>query len=155
MSEQQRPHATAPKPKGHRARTYRRRRITTFLTTAVSLGLILAIIAGGLVYVLFEPQYETSAWLRTESRVPYVAFPPREDSRRFVATQVELIRSPLVLGPVVSDPEITPHGSWVYGMRFGGCQLGSSSGLASQRAKDPETQGAEVEGNEGTTDFDI
>lgn len=74
---------------------------------ALPLGLLLGAAAGTLVYVFFRPTYEASAWLRIEDVRPYIAFQSREDSRRFVATQVELIRSPLVMGPVVSQPEVS------------------------------------------------
>ena len=50
--------------------------------------------------------YQAAAWLRIADAPPYIAFEAREDSRRFLKTQMELIRSPLVLGPVVSQPEI-------------------------------------------------
>jgi len=70
------------------------------------LSLFLAIVAGGAVYLWFQPMYRGEAWLRIESRAPYIAFRERGDSRAFVQTQVQMIKSPLVLGPVVSQPEI-------------------------------------------------
>jgi len=72
----------------------------------IPLGLILGISAAALVYASFKPTYRAAAWLRIADSRPYIAFNSREDSRSFVSTQVELIRSPLVLGPVVSHPEI-------------------------------------------------
>ena len=70
------------------------------------LSFFLAIVAGGSVYWAFEPVYRAEAWLRIESRAPYIAFPDGNGSRAFVETQVAMIKSPLVLGPVVSQPEI-------------------------------------------------
>ena len=73
---------------------------------AVPIGLLLGAAAGGSIYWLFEPVYNAEAWLRIESRVPFIAFAERGDSRAFVQTQVQMIKSPLVLGPVLSQPEI-------------------------------------------------
>jgi len=73
---------------------------------ALPAGLILAAGAMSVVFVLFEPVYEASSWLQIEDQKPYVAFPDRYNSRRYVETQKQLIRSPMVLGPVVSDPRI-------------------------------------------------
>ena len=58
--------------------------------------------------MLTVPQYEAAAWLRIEEKTPYLAFELRNDdrSRAFFQTQVELIRSPLVLGLAVKRPEI-------------------------------------------------
>ena len=50
---------------------------------------------------VFVPQYQATVWLRIEP-----ANYPRTDSRTFVARQLELIRNPLVLEPVISQPEI-------------------------------------------------
>ncbi|NLF06693.1 MAG: polysaccharide biosynthesis tyrosine autokinase [Pirellulaceae bacterium] len=57
---------------------------------------------------MFEPVYEASAWLQFEERTPYLAFENKDDGRSklFFQTQIEIIRSPLVLGPVVKRPEI-------------------------------------------------
>ena len=60
----------------------------------------------GAVYLTFQPTYEAAAWLRISDTTPYIAYQSRDDSHRFLDTQMELIRSPLVLGPVVSRPEI-------------------------------------------------
>lgn len=73
---------------------------------ATPIGLLAAATAAALILNVFEPQYMASAWLKIESSQPYVAFPEQPDSRVFVANQVELIRSPLVLDPVISLPEI-------------------------------------------------
>jgi len=60
------------------------------------------------VYLLFEPQYEAVAWLRIDEKAPHLAFESgmEERSQRFVNTQVELLHSPLVLGPVVREADI-------------------------------------------------
>jgi polysaccharide biosynthesis transport protein len=76
---------------------------------ALPLGLLLAVVAAGIVHVLFRPMYAASAWLQIQDSTPFVAFEPQERenrSKRYVQTQVELIRSPMVLGPVVGRPEI-------------------------------------------------
>jgi succinoglycan biosynthesis transport protein ExoP len=73
---------------------------------AVPVGVLLAAGLGALVYLTFKPVYEASAWLEIKDRAPYIAFPDRSGSGSFIRTQLALIHSPLVLGPVVSNPEI-------------------------------------------------
>lgn len=76
----------------------------------VPLGLVCGGIAAAAVYELAEPLYEAKAVIRISESTPYIAFlPDREgpdEFAKFVRTQIELIRSPLVLGPVVSKPDI-------------------------------------------------
>ncbi len=73
---------------------------------AAPLGILLSALAATAMWWSFEPVYEAQAWLRIEDRRPYIAYPTRDESQRFVGTQVELIRSPLVIGPAVSKPEV-------------------------------------------------
>ncbi len=73
---------------------------------ALPCGLLLAGTAALVVYVVFRPVYQAAAWIKIDDSRPYVAFHLPDDSRRFAQTQMELMRSPLVLGPVVSQPEI-------------------------------------------------
>ncbi len=73
---------------------------------AAPLGLLLAAIGAGTIWWMFEPVYEAQAWLRIEDRQPYIAYPQKGDSRRFISTQIALIRSPRVIKPVVSVPEV-------------------------------------------------
>ena len=74
----------------------------TVLLTAVSTGLVL---------YFFEPQYRAAAWLQIRGTQPFVAFPEqeladRDAAKKFVQTQIELLRSPLILGRVMSQPDI-------------------------------------------------
>lgn len=75
---------------------------------ALPAALLLSAAGVGLVLHLWEPQYEAVAWLRVDSRAPYLAFP--SDSRKELGspmqTQIELIRSPLVTERVVERPEV-------------------------------------------------
>lgn len=71
------------------------------------IGLVLAGITGALVYFLFEPVYEASALLRIDEASPFIVIESNERSQRFVETQLELIRDPLVLGPAVSQEEVS------------------------------------------------
>lgn len=78
--------------------------------TAFPLGLLLAAVAGGLVWVRFRPTYQASAWLQVQQSSPYLAFALREgrdETGRFFETQTELIRSPIVLEQVAADPDVT------------------------------------------------
>ena len=76
---------------------------------ATPAGLLLAGIAVGIVWWTFEPEYEATTWLRIKSQQPFLAFAPGQAERGagdlFVQTQVEMIRSPLVLAPVTGQPE--------------------------------------------------
>ncbi|QGJ71825.1 Hypothetical protein PBC10988_35360 [Planctomycetales bacterium 10988] len=69
-----------------------------------ALGLALA--SATAIMMFFEPVYEASAWIQIAEREPYIAFDTPLESHRFVETQVGLMRSPLILGPVVSKPEV-------------------------------------------------
>jgi len=76
---------------------------------AVPLGILLATAGAAVVWLLFERQYEAAAWLKIEEKAPYLAFENKGDetrSKAFFQTQIELIRSPLVLGSVVQRPQI-------------------------------------------------
>ena len=72
----------------------------------VPVGLLLAAGAATLVYVTFVPEYEARALLWMDSQQPYLVKPERYGDRNFVDNQLGLIRSSLVLGPVISRPEI-------------------------------------------------
>jgi polysaccharide biosynthesis transport protein len=75
---------------------------------AAPIGLLLAVVGGATVYLLFEPVYEAAAWFRIEERTPFLAFETKDEGRSklFFQTQIETIRSPLVVGPVIKRPEI-------------------------------------------------
>lgn len=73
---------------------------------AAPLGLLLAVVTGAVVWYWFEPKYRAAAFLRVEEQRPYVAFEPAKDARLFVETQVQLIRSPLILSKVISQGSI-------------------------------------------------
>ncbi|MBX9789741.1 MAG: polysaccharide biosynthesis tyrosine autokinase [Pirellulales bacterium] len=68
-------------------------------------GLILALLAVGAIWLLFEPVYRATGLLRITAR-EYVAFPTQEELHRFVKSQVEFIRSRVVLNQVLTEPAI-------------------------------------------------
>jgi capsular exopolysaccharide synthesis family protein len=73
--------------------------------------LVLLVISLAAVFYLFQPQYRASAWLQVKSQQPFVAFPDdtpvdREATQKFVRTQIELLRSPLIIMRALSQPEI-------------------------------------------------
>ena len=75
----------------------------------VPLGLVLAAVAGALVFVFYVPKYEASALVKIEAETPFIAFQQgamSKDSERYVQTQIELLRGPVVLTPMLSRPEI-------------------------------------------------
>ncbi len=67
-------------------------------------GLVLAVVAAVVVFQLFEKQYKATAWIQIQSQTPYLAFAPeRADIKdHFVGTQLELLRSPMVMEPAVT-----------------------------------------------------
>lgn len=75
---------------------------------AVPAALLLAGAAAAIVWSIFVPQYHAEAWLQIHEQRPVVAFDTegRGPEKSFVSTQIQLIRSPMVLAPVVADPEI-------------------------------------------------
>ena len=76
---------------------------------ATPAGLLLAAASAGVVWLRFEPKYEAAAWFRIEEQTPFLAFESKSSEARpqaFFQTQIELVRSPLVLGSVVKRPEI-------------------------------------------------
>jgi capsular exopolysaccharide synthesis family protein len=77
---------------------------------AIPLGAILSCIAAILVFILFTPVYRASAVVQIASRAPYIAYEAEEaplTTEEFVETQVELLRSPIVIETVLSDSEIS------------------------------------------------
>lgn len=76
---------------------------------ALPAGLVLGITASAVIYGTFRPKYQASAWLRIEEHAPYLAFEAKgaaDNSKGFVPTQIEMLRSPMVLGPVIGDRTI-------------------------------------------------
>lgn len=71
---------------------------------AAPAGLLLAALIAVTLYALFEPTYEATSLFQIDDMTPYVVDRPVRVSQRFVQTQIELIRSPLVLGPALVAP---------------------------------------------------
>lgn len=75
----------------------------------VPAGLLLAVCACYLVWFFHVPMYESIALIEIKSDRPYIAFEKgieNGDEDRFVQTQIELLRSPVVLVPILGRPEI-------------------------------------------------
>jgi polysaccharide biosynthesis transport protein len=73
---------------------------------ALPVGLLLGGTTGTVLWQTLKPMYRAQAWLRIEDRRPYIAFPSEANSQVFARTQIELIRSPIVLGEILSDRDI-------------------------------------------------
>lgn len=72
-------------------------------------GMLLAAGAATLVYWTSEPEYMATAWLEIRDRGPFIAFPPGDrTSQKYVRTQIELLRSPVVLQPVIRELDQIP-----------------------------------------------
>ncbi len=78
----------------------------------VPLGTVLAGVAAAILIWQFEPSYVAETIVKIEDQTPYIAFPdgdPEGNSKTFVATQIELMRSDVVLGPIAADDEIVEN----------------------------------------------
>ena len=69
-------------------------------------GIVCAAAAGGVVWSTFKPVYEALALLLIKSDPEYIAFPTQGNSYSFAWTQLETLRSPIILSRVASKPEI-------------------------------------------------
>ncbi|MBW3596415.1 MAG: polysaccharide biosynthesis tyrosine autokinase [Planctomycetes bacterium] len=73
---------------------------------AAVLGLLLGAGGAALVWYLFEPKYEAIAWLKVDARPTHLAFEEsRQQADPFLLTQMEIIRSPLILDAAVQRRE--------------------------------------------------
>src|SRR5262245_48226049 len=74
---------------------------------ALPLGLLLAGAAMVIVYYTFTPRYTSQAWVMIRTRAPFIVRDVSpDDPQKFVQNQIQLIRSPMVLDPVASDPNV-------------------------------------------------
>src|SRR5262245_36518530 len=73
---------------------------------AMPLGLLAAAGAGSLVYYMFQPTYTASAWIFIGEKARQIMPSPSDDSHRFVANQIELMKSPYLLTPVATQKDI-------------------------------------------------
>jgi capsular polysaccharide biosynthesis protein len=72
-------------------------------------GLLLAAIAAALVLYFYVPKYEATALLMIEDVPEFVAFPVQQNygqADRYIQTQLELLRGPVILEPVLGRAEI-------------------------------------------------
>ena len=77
----------------------------------VPIGVVLAGLGSAVLWLTFEPVYESVGYLRIESNSPYIAYPTDQRNTggsedRTVRTQVELLRSPIVLERVLEREKI-------------------------------------------------
>jgi succinoglycan biosynthesis transport protein ExoP len=74
---------------------------------ALPIGLMLSVAAAAAMFFLAKPAYTATMLLLIRER-PLVLVQSTlvDDTRKFVENQIELLRSPLVLEPVVSDPKV-------------------------------------------------
>lgn len=73
---------------------------------ALPLSLILATTAVAIAWMSFELTYRASALLQIKSQQDYIAFQTGGHGQRFEQTQVELLRSPIVLERLLSNEKI-------------------------------------------------
>ncbi len=73
---------------------------------AAPIGLVLAVAGAGVVWWLFEPIYLAKAWIQVRETPPALVFQVESQSKGYVETQKEMIRSARVLRPVVDSANI-------------------------------------------------
>ena len=79
----------------------------TWWKVAIPLAVVIAAVGATVVIARFKPEYRASA-LISISQPPHIAFRDADiSSNSFVATQLELLRTAVVLAPVLADPEIS------------------------------------------------
>src|SRR6185437_13775805 len=69
-------------------------------------GLLLAVAAAAIVWLTFVPTYDAAAFLELKSRPVMIAFEREDHSNLFSETQLQTIRSPVVLSRVASQPDV-------------------------------------------------
>ncbi len=71
------------------------------------LGSVLSVIVASFIWSGFKQTYRAEAWIKIQAEVEEIIgkLPPAK-AGNFVQTQIELIRSPLVLGQVLMTPEV-------------------------------------------------
>ncbi len=81
------------------------RALTQWWYITVPSAVLLAVISAALVMLFFTPVYRATAVMKIASYTPYIAYSNNEQQSKpeeFTETQIELIRSPLVMEQVVS-----------------------------------------------------
>lgn len=77
---------------------------------ALPLGCVLAVIAAAVVMLSFTPVYRSTAVLKIASYTPYIAYTSNEqpmNPEEFTETQIELLRSALVMEQLANNPRIS------------------------------------------------
>lgn len=69
-------------------------------------ALICALAAASFVYFLHKPTYTADAWLLIKEKPDVILREIDQGPQRFIQNQLEIIRSPRLLGPLASNPEI-------------------------------------------------
>lgn len=73
----------------------------------VPLGVVLAGIAGVTVVLLHKPMYTAAGWLEIRPKSEFLlGAAGRNESQKFIQTQIEIIRSPDLLKPLIAKQEI-------------------------------------------------
>ena len=76
---------------------------------ATPLGMALGAVAIAVIWLLFEPQYESQVLLQIEEGKPSLIYATKDNARRFERTQIGLIGSSLVMDVVLAQPDIARY----------------------------------------------
>jgi uncharacterized protein involved in exopolysaccharide biosynthesis len=73
---------------------------------ALPTGAFLALVVAAYIFFSFVPQYRAAALLQYEPQTPFLIYRLEDREGNFLATQMEIIRSPVVLEQVVGRSDI-------------------------------------------------
>ncbi len=85
------------------------RALTGYWFLTIPCSILLGVLAATTVLMTFTPVYRSSAVLKIASYAPYIAYmaqEPQLKAEEFTETQIELIRSALVMEQIIDKPEI-------------------------------------------------
>jgi succinoglycan biosynthesis transport protein ExoP len=82
------------------------RSIQQWWTIAVPVGIVCAILAGGVTWATWKPKYKAMAILQIWARTPTLLPGTNDESPRFAETQTRLLAGPVVIRPALANPEI-------------------------------------------------
>ena len=78
----------------------------------IPVGVVLSFASAAAIILLYKPDYKASALIMIEESAPYIAFSQEAaegGTARYVETQIELLRSPVVLELLLAVPEVANY----------------------------------------------
>ena len=72
----------------------------------VPISLLAVCLSSVLIFMVVVPKYRASSWLQIREHKDWLITPSKEETDGYVQTQIEMIRSPVVLTPVLQNTKI-------------------------------------------------